>query len=763
MTFNASCRILGERNISSPSSASLHPPSKPFHHTKAAGNQLLSIMFQGSLIGQERSTYRYTYVVFASTFLAPYRSADVSWECWGPQYAALHAQNPGSWPRAPALHNDESRTPTIPVTRIEHRVIRGSMLWGSPEGTHIFADSDDWAKVPALPFVFRTFSTPNWSIKTRAIVDPERMVIDRDVYNLREIEACRAWRAVIDESISLKYIVLLETHSSVDEDSSSILPTSSDRLHALILLELAWAILGPRSYQSSSIDFGTTVHLSYDGFFEAVSLVNGQQVVVMQQLPSVISLRSSIVLYEVPIPQIVTIQWNHWNTDARSQLLVLFASGYRASDVPLLQLRWLFDGEKAHPLVHHPEITPQNLRASNQSGVRRAYQSSLLGCRIRGDMLLIELRSIEVNPQQELNILVVWNWRKGAVAARLELPGRAQGPDSYHLMHWGLLTPSTLMVTQYQAQRNAPTAVKLRLYAIGVVEDTREDECRPALLRTFLLPAVGSTHISWLQLEIGNTTRGPTIPENLYTLTPPMAISVLTPISKPFIHVIDDQDELCMIKVLPSGFAPLHTFVFFARTLLAAYDLPTVPWEVWGANNVACLVDSSWLGLLPRTAIFGARVARVRSAPRSLPTMAEPDITSTTLDPEGEEELSQEGVLEILDFNQLRIRRLMHPGSWPPASSSDQAQLTQRVNSFKVSEPRIMHGSYLQVKPQQLQQEGNLAVLADLSPATLDFSVTEMRSTEWVGQELSEVLVDSEHIVAISHGRQGRRAQILTF
>ncbi|KAF8310940.1 hypothetical protein DL93DRAFT_2157487 [Clavulina sp. PMI_390] len=118
--------------------------------------------------------------------------------------AALHAANPESWPRMPS-----QSYPSQPAATINRKALRGRIPPTSAEEDHFFAGSKDWMGIPALPFVLTTLPCADWCMKmgevmqnnatinqafpiprpkTRVLVDSERVIIDHQLEDRREIE-----------------------------------------------------------------------------------------------------------------------------------------------------------------------------------------------------------------------------------------------------------------------------------------------------------------------------------------------------------------------------------------------------------------------------------------------------------------------------------------------------------------------------------------------------------------------------------------------
>ncbi|KAF8306341.1 hypothetical protein DL93DRAFT_2179751 [Clavulina sp. PMI_390] len=542
--------------------------------------------------------------------------------------------------------------------------------------------------------------------------------------------------------MSLKYIVWLGIHHRVDASPTPAFPTTFDRLDALLAAELAWTTFSPRYFHWRPNRFDSLMHAAYDGF---VQLCDSQYTILLINLPSVLSGRLNTIWHNVNFPTKVTrmIGWTEYRVEAENQLLIFESNVAIGPKAAMLRLRWIFDAEREHPLTRHAQITPEDLLAQSSFAPIRSFLNEYS---ISGETLLIEVDFVDSNSngQGARMCIVAWNWIEGKIVARLVFPTRSNGPDHYHRLSWGTLGSSTLVVALYEAQRTKSDALTLRVYDLSRRNDDKDSFFEPLLLREFLIPTFGGGHVDFLQLVTGDAPGASPVADQLRSFIPEEALGVLSKDSKPFLHPGDKEDKLCVISVRTSthdDIPSLYTFVFFAQTLFAHYDSPTMSWDAWGTKHAACLFDTASTVDEIGIATFGARLARTRTVPFARKGQKV-----------GETAEEKEGIVQLFDFNQLRARRLSREGSWPDISAISTALPTHPAidalrQGIEVSEPRLMHGSH---HCDDLSRSGVDSSGRELELVGLDFTVVEMRSLVWNKTELIGVHIDSEHIVVAS-------------
>ena len=180
--------------------------------------------------------------------------------------------------------------------------------------------------------------------------------------------------------------------------------------------------------------------------------------------------------------------------------------------------------------------------------------------------------------------------------------------------------------------------------------DYSSPSLQPRKLRTFHLPAVRE-----------NITFDPVIPDG------PRAVPTYAALSVGAHSIFSDHEQLCSIvfhAIPKTGYTHWYSFLTYPSAFLSSSygDMMDVPWEFWGAKNVACfshrprlITDSCYQG--DHMAIIGEGI-RVSDRLRAWP-------------------------LRVLDFRPARVRRAMCIAKgqpvWPAPPPGFKEPIVKRV------------------------------------------------------------------------------------
>ncbi|KAF8299926.1 hypothetical protein DL93DRAFT_2091081 [Clavulina sp. PMI_390] len=584
------------------------------------------------------------------------------------------------------------------------------------------------------------------------VVVPEETIVQILLnVDFLEIVKCRAvsrhWNLSISSSAALQYIVWLGIHGKEDGDPDFTPRSSLDRLQALLQQESAWGQMIPRR-----VDFPETARDSFEQQLnngglvrlcmnlDPVLLQQGQSAIVFMslRLPSMVLPQSFNLQPEVSFIQGVG-HWHHSWDFHRNGVHILTTNNQIALDLsePVIRLRSTTIPDDPNPFARITDIYASDLqitRPSNDGPATTAYRVDRTD--ISGHLLLLEISAQEeIDPGSRSVIIIIWDWIAGKIMARL---GFRTPSDTSHKAYSGHLSSSTtLAVVQYSPF--AHPCVIIKVYDLPCSLESSEEALMPALRRTFLLPAMHDVDFLNFTFSIAKPDETPKWPSSRLSQT--AGTTAPAPL-KPFRPA--EQWGLCQLEVETRRHS--WHFLFPRSALLRDYGNDMVAWEDWGASEAACFCSGIGWATKPLQALSGSRLACVR-------WMAEPRNSETA---QGESVAQPLRVLEIIDFNPIRARRSARPESWP-------RELTVNQESSELVHHE--HGNGIGLWATKFPDD--VPFLQWPIPVGLPYTIKRLEKPEWQaqGQQINQVLMDSEHVVLIKRDLQLDRdlAEVMTF
>ncbi|KAF8313454.1 hypothetical protein DL93DRAFT_2156233 [Clavulina sp. PMI_390] len=448
-----------------------------------------------------------------------------------------------------------------------------------------------------------------------------------------DIIKCRAiskqWRALIDESTSLKYLVYLGIHGKIDGPADCEPQSSVERVRLLHALERSWTFLDIQNRETIITAFQDRLRLIGNDLVERIHLrwiesegytelgVGYHRLSSSTLLPKFNHSRS---ILDVPNeservsfnPDPSERSWQECFTNAASGLIVYESRSYDGPFASIqMSLRLLSDPTSTHPLATNPVLDTGSLLpygpSASVSTLRRFVAGPLLILQVRND----DGRRSRIDRHALRGCamtVIIWNWMTGEIVVRLH-----RTFTEYKVWRQMALLSSTafvLPVTCSVPPGNTLSSAELEIYDFSPEAIVFEDgQPTPVLRRTFLLPAIADAS----RVEDADTFDLFATCDLTATYFPESHDMTSMPArAKPFLP--SAEDSLCALTLetflVDEQVFYAYVFITFARTLLATYSSARVNWSEWGVKGAAAFHGhSSTHGRGLKWALHGSRVA----------------------------------------------------------------------------------------------------------------------------------------------------------